>query len=572
MKIHFATLEWVVRAMDQGRINKNEFDILFYATCKLDWSTMRVPAYSAGQVCRFYGLDADNANRKRFSRAKDDLASRKVVRDDYRHCQPGNERTYTLFLPKGDPFATENRDSLFVEGMSQPTVSTNVRTDVSTDDAARADGRKTSRQSAEKMSQRVSQPVSQPNRGSMSITTQENQKTTEKDTLHPPDRGLLPLPSPSGRDAQVPQGFVDHNQNLRSGKSLTPEQAERLNFLVREFRVEWAKYHNGFDPKAEDTSKLLKHHSPLEVLVAYRNIVFATINNKLGNRAAARFFGEGAENAIVVNRRAENNLTIVNDTNDIELREFYALDEQWRELFNLGASVVFQITSGDAPKRFYHPQLRSLLNRWKAQNEAEERHQEANRKAEEAAAEAKRKTEGAAAETERKAKEAEARQRELVAERVRLAEEKRQQEAAREEAERKENETSAWRQRALDFLKSDRCTTLGSIETWLGENPRDEQILSLDELFADDNQFADYIRHSSTSSDRNTRLRIDYENWLKDRAVRGRRKYWPPAEISLFGGDPFAKHYSEWVRNHPGDIRLDSGTAQIQNAVAVHTK
>ena len=55
MKVHNKTQQWALEGLEQGRITKNEFDVAFFGSCKVDWDTMEVRAYSAAQVCRFYG-------------------------------------------------------------------------------------------------------------------------------------------------------------------------------------------------------------------------------------------------------------------------------------------------------------------------------------------------------------------------------------------------------------------------------------------------------------------------------------------------------------------------------------
>jgi hypothetical protein len=293
MRIHLKTLDWALHALEEGRITKDEFNILVYCARKVQWDTMRVPAYSAAQVCRFYGEDANQANLRRYNRALKSLESvtSHSVRDDYRHCRVGNERTYSVFLPFESPWAAEKSRVSLYEGMSHTDVAHDVATAVPTNGSANIKATKTCDDSSAEMSQPLSQGVSHTSRHPMSIPTQENQNP-EKEPLNPL-RGLPPLPSPSGRNAQTPPG--SESQNLRARKSLSSEQAAKLDDAARLF-ADFCNWLYGFVPDIEAVTTLLRHFTAKEVL-------FATVNkfaprSEFRKTDMAHYFARGAKTLI----------------------------------------------------------------------------------------------------------------------------------------------------------------------------------------------------------------------------------------------------------------------------------
>lgn len=339
MNVHYKTLDWALQGLDEGNLNKAEFDICLYCARKVDFETMVVKSYSAAQVCRFYGLDATEANRKVYTRALKSLesATSNAVSDDYYHCQPGMERTFNVTLPRQNPWeAAESRVSL-CRGMSQRECPNgNVPTDepVIVTKAESYDG------NASSGSQRE---CPNGNDVCMSITNQcgsTEPVSPEREPLNP-QGGLLPLPSPQGDRSNAAglsksKPFTEGNDKTKSNP-LSPQQCDDLNLIVSRFRVIWNRYHNGFDPDESDTHKLLRWYSPLEVLCAFRHMLVKA--TRTTNTMCARFFASAAANNAEENRRSDTPLLFESytETENAELQEILMLDKSWRKLFCIDA-------------------------------------------------------------------------------------------------------------------------------------------------------------------------------------------------------------------------------------------
>lgn len=239
------TPRWVYKAMEDGEINCDQFDVLVYAHYKVDWATRIVSSYSAENVCRFRGLDATEANRKRFRRAKLDLENRGVVSSDYRH---GDKRPYHLELPPSD---TETIESLYVKPLVRDPVRDSVREDSSIN-AAPSEGYD------ERDTVRVRDGVCD-KAALLSVTNQAAEKETP---LNPP-WGTSPLPSPSGKHSNA----VGLKVKPATGKSLSPTNCEALEQSVLYFCAAVREVCD-FSPNTDHVRDLLRKYDPTEVWFA----------------------------------------------------------------------------------------------------------------------------------------------------------------------------------------------------------------------------------------------------------------------------------------------------------------
>ncbi|GEM_PF-6592169 len=348
--MHYDTLNWVLRALEDGRITKDEFDVLLFCAARMDWKRYEVRAYSSAQVCRFYGQDATDGNRKKYQRAKESLIRLGVLRDDY---QAGKERPYSVFVPKKDPWgdpsrpyeaAPGNRDESLslCQGLSQLPVPAFV----AAPDSLNASESEACKPNSESVSQLLSQQKSI----GLSATNQYATCEREKDPLNPPAGDLTTPRPPVGGGAQTPLGFSPptprpplggepHSEGEgtvqdRPARVLDEKQSQRLAQIVEEFCALWMQ-HGGFVPDRTDTRRLLREHSPLEVLAAY-----LSISGKPSNAVKARFFATGAPVLIAQRRREGISCEVpigrvVESEDQARILKFYALEKRWRELFGL---------------------------------------------------------------------------------------------------------------------------------------------------------------------------------------------------------------------------------------------
>jgi hypothetical protein len=285
MFVHQKTLEWLDDGLAEGQLMKHEFEVGYFLARHVECDTMSVPSYSATRVCRFYGEDATDANRKIYGRALKGLekATRGAVRDDYRHCQKGNERTFRVFLPWKSPWEVE---SLSRDPMSQPTRPTDVPTNPSLT---------TEKQEAyEQTAKQVSQGMSQPNRDMMSIPNQETQNPEIESPPNLPQGRLLPLPSPAGGNAQTPPGSNGNTntQIVGQGKrALDRRQVDALNELALRY-VDFTNWLWNFIPNTQNVTRLLRDFSPKELL--YVQVKKFTPGDKFSTTTMAHFFAKGA--------------------------------------------------------------------------------------------------------------------------------------------------------------------------------------------------------------------------------------------------------------------------------------
>jgi hypothetical protein len=292
MSLHYDTFAWVDAALERSEINRTEFDVLFYCCHRVlwnrgGWDEMRVPAYAAAQVCRFYGEDATETNRQRYKRAWRSLRERYILCHDYKQ---GVERPYNVWLPLSDPFAVgqEARVSLYTP-LSQLLVPAPVPPTESASD--------TQHEVSQQDLPLVSQPVSQHRNPPMSLNTQ-----SERESPPVPQGGGTQLPLGC---AQTPHGLSESTPAQGNAKStaLTADQCKQLDAAVSAFRTAWAKHYT-FDPSAEDVRKLLRAYCPLEVFFAYEHL--RDDKKKLSNAFTSAFFNRTAVNVIRERRKASD--------------------------------------------------------------------------------------------------------------------------------------------------------------------------------------------------------------------------------------------------------------------------
>jgi hypothetical protein len=281
------------KALEDGVISTEQYDIFCYCYYKASRPEFCVHSYSAANVCRFRWLDATTANVKRYERAAADLLARNLIRRDYYKIDPTrsakNGRTYCAWVPFPARFlrigTPEENDLSLWKAHVGLVVGDNVDLPCS----ANAEEHETSQQ---QQTDNVGLFVGLEGH-QLSIKDQENTKTGEIEPSKPPSGRLLPLPSPSGRDAQTPPG--SESQNLRARKSLTPDQCAKLDDSARLF-AEFCNWLYSFVPDIDAVTKLLRNFTAKEVL-------FATINqfepwSKFRKDDMAHFFARGAKTLI----------------------------------------------------------------------------------------------------------------------------------------------------------------------------------------------------------------------------------------------------------------------------------
>jgi hypothetical protein len=287
---------WVYRALEDGRITRDQFDLLTFAYYKADWMTRVVSSYSAENLCRFLRLDATDANLKRFQRAERDLEEQGVIWDDYRRMKANSGRPFSLRLP---PVDTENIESLFKKALVAGSVAGSV---APTTDTTHTESKSYCEDNPMDAAVGVAG-----NGNMMSSNDQGGSSHTEEPEKNPlnPLRGLLPRSAPpQGGDAQA-AGLKTFTGRATS-KSLSAEQCEMLNRAVLHFGgAVFSLYH--FTPDVKHSWSILRKYSPDELL--YALIDSFPVESSFQKTSLAYFFRTSAVTHIELRRSQGISLT-----------------------------------------------------------------------------------------------------------------------------------------------------------------------------------------------------------------------------------------------------------------------
>jgi len=248
-------------ALDTGSLSPEQFDIFSYAYWRASRPEYRVRSYSAANVCRFRGLDATDANVKRYERAAADLLNRNLICRDYYRIDPSRSnkgtRTYSIWVPNPKSFdkigTPEENLSIWpaVVGLLDP--------DIVGLPAGAMDSKQNTSEGTE--TDNVGLGIGQ-KWHQLSITNQENLKTEREIPLNPPRGTSSPLPLPGEYSDAVgleKQGITR--------KILSASDCARLQESVL-FFCEAVRTVYGLSPDAERARTLLRKYGPIEIFFA----------------------------------------------------------------------------------------------------------------------------------------------------------------------------------------------------------------------------------------------------------------------------------------------------------------
>jgi hypothetical protein len=269
----------VYDAWENGSITLEQFHIFVYCYWKADRPEYIVRSYSAAQVCRFWRVVDTPANVKRYVRAAADLLGRGFIRRDYYKINPMTHTTrpYNVWV------AAPETNSLSITDIRSNGVRDNVLNGVGVN---QSDTNTYQKSACDNVSNGVCTNVHYQPKESNPI---------ERDLPNPPEGGLLPLPSPFGRDAHAPQGSGNTDTNTQNvgqeKRRLNESQCKSLNALTLRY-VAFTDWLWGFTPNDENVRKLLRDFRPEELL--YIQVQKFVAMEKFSTNKAAHFFAEGA--------------------------------------------------------------------------------------------------------------------------------------------------------------------------------------------------------------------------------------------------------------------------------------